>query len=207
MQIVRQKTGEAWQDEAGNNILFSQLKKVEKVNEKITYNVAKAALKANEQLKKLKVFIASSVKEAIEAFHDEYTGKRTDFKGNYTIYNFNQTIKVEVSVSKPIKFDDLTIQRAKSLLDEFLKDGISGKNAAIKDMVLSAFETTRGKMDVKKIMGLKRYADRVKDAKYTEAMQLIDTAIRRPDTATYYRVWVKNNKGQFENIALSLADV
>lgn len=207
MKITKQKPKTDWQDEAGNFITFDQLKKREKVNEKITFDVAKAALKANEQLKKLKSFITSSIQKAIDAFHAEYSGKKTEFKGNYTITNFDQSIKVMVSVSNPIRFDDLTIQKAKNLLDEFLRDGISGKNAAIKDMVLSAFETTRGKMDVKKIMGLKRYADRVTDDRYAEAMKLIDSAIRRPDTATYYRIEVRNEEGKYENISLSLADV
>lgn len=207
MNIKKQKPKTEWQDEAGNHIMWNQLKQVEKVNETITYNIAKAALKANAQLVKLKAFIVASVQKAIDAFHADYKGKRTAFKGNYTIYNFDQSIKVEVHVSSPIKFDDMLIQKAKDLLDEFLKDGISAKNSYIKDMVLSAFETRRGQMDVKKILALKRYADRITDSRYTDAMQLIDSAIRRPDTATYYRVLVKNDQGKFENIALSIADV
>jgi hypothetical protein len=207
MTITRQKPNTDWQDEAGNLLTFDQVTKKEKVYEKITFDVAKAALKANEQLKKLKGFIMASIKKATDAFHDQYKGKKTEFKGNYTITNFDQSIKVLVSVSNPIRFDDMTIQQAKSLLDDFLKDGISAKNSYIKDMVLSAFETRRGQMDVKKIMSLKRYADRISDERYKEAMQLIDSAIRRPDTATYYRVEIRNEEGKYENIALSIADV
>lgn len=207
MNIRKQKPKTEWQDEAGNNITWDQLKKSEKVNETITYNIAKAALKANEQLKKLKQFIITSMQKAIDAFHADYTGKRTAFKGNYTIYNFDQSIKVVVHVTNPIRFDDLHIQRAKDLLDEFLKEGISAKNSYIKDMVLSAFETRRGQMDVKKILALQRYADRIDDTRYKEAMQLITQAIRRPDSATYYQVWVKDDAGKYQAIALSLSDV
>jgi hypothetical protein len=73
-------------------------------------------------------------------------------------------------------------------------------------MVMHAFETTRGKMDVKKILALKRYADRISDTRYSEAMKLIDEAIRRPSTATYYKVIVKNEHGQFVYVPLNLID-
>ena len=74
-------------------------------------------------------------------------------------------------------------------------------------MVLSAFETRRGQMDVPKIMALKKWADRIKDERYTEAMKLIDSAIRKPQTATYYTVEVRDEEGKYKNISLSLADV
>lgn len=207
MQIVKQKAKAPWIDEAGNTIPFATIKHSEKVNEKQLYDVATAALKASAQLKKLKEFIDAAVAKVVDAFHKDYKGKRKEFKGNYTFFNFNHSIKLEVSVSNPIRFDDLLINEAKQQLDDFLNDGIDTKNITIKEMVMAAFETSRGRLDVKKIMALQRYADRIKDTRYTKAMELISAAIRRPDTATYYRVFIKNDKGQFEHIPLTLADV
>lgn len=207
MTITKQKANTIWTDEAGKTIPFSSVKKSEKVYEKITYDIAKAALKVHKQLKGLKGYIGMCVNKAIEAFHKDYSGKKTKFKGNYTIRNFNDTIKVEVSVSNPIQFDDLTIQKAKETLKDFLKDGIHAKDQTIKDMVLDAFETSRGKLDVDKIMSLKRYSDRIKDARWRKAMVLIDQAIRRPASATYFRVWVKDESGKYHNIPLALANV
>lgn len=196
-----------WRDEAGNNIPSTHIKPVEKVNEKVTGSIVAKAIKVSEQLTQLKAFIAKQVDEAFEAFRKSYEGKKDDFKGNITIFNFDRSIKVEVRVTDAIQFDDMTIAAAKSKLDEFLRDGIQAKESVIKEMVLDAFSTARGKLDVKKILGLKRYADRIKDVRYSEAMSLIDQAIRRPSSATYYRVWVKTNQGHYEAIPLALADV
>jgi hypothetical protein len=206
-QLHNQSKEKIWKDEAGNSIPVSHIKKVEKVNERITFNVAKEAIKSSEQLKKLKAFIANNVEEAFEAFRQEYKGNKEDFKGNITLYNFDRSIKIERRVSEAIQFDDLIIQMAKSKLDKFLRDGVSAKNDVIKEMVLEAFSTARGKLDVKKILGLKRYADRITDPRYAEAMSLIDQAIRRPDSATYFRVWIKNDQGHYEAVPLALSDV
>ncbi len=208
MVIATQTSKQAiWLDEAGNSIPFKSIKPHEKINEQITYKVATSALKVHSALVALKLTISDSVNKAIDAFHKQYAGKRTEFKGNYTIFNFGQTTKVEVSVSNPIKFDDLTIQKAKDKLDQFLGNGLKADSEALKQMVLDAFATSRGKLDVKKIMGLQRYADRINAPLYTQAMQLINQAIRRPATATYYRVAVKQPNGEWEYIKLNLADI
>jgi hypothetical protein len=207
MNITRQKANKEWQDEAGHSIIYKDLKKTEKVNEKNTYDIAIAALKVHKSLKKLRGFIEQKVGECVAVFHKDYKGKRTEFKGNYTLFNFNRSIKIEVSVSNPIKFDDLTITKAKETLKEFLNDGVQAKEHAIKQMILDAFETSRGKLDVDKIMSLKRYSDRIDDKRWRAAMKLIDQAIRKPYTAIYYKVSVRNERGQYEYIKLDLAHV
>lgn len=206
-QMNNQSKEKVWKDEAGNSIPVSHIKPVEKVNEKITANVAKEALKVSDALAKLKATFASNVEQAFNAFLKDYKGVKPDFKGNITVFNFDRSIKIERRCSEAIHFDDLTIAAAKAKLEDFLKDGISAKDEVIKQMVLDAFSTARGKLDVKKILGLKRYADRIKDDRYAEAMTLIDQAIRRPESAIYFRVWIKNDQGQFEAIPLALADV
>ena len=74
-------------------------------------------------------------------------------------------------------------------------------------MILDAFETSRGKLDVKKILSLQRYADRIPHQRYQDAMQLIQSAIRRPATCTYYQIYVRNEQGKYDSIPLSLSDV
>jgi hypothetical protein len=196
-----------WQDESGVKIPSTHIKPLEKINEQVTGNIANRAIKVSESLAQFKAYISAQVEKAFEAFRKSYEGKKEDFKGNITIFNFDRSIKVEVRVTDAIQFDDMTIAAAKAKLDEFLRDGIETSDAVIKEMVLDAFSTARGKLDVKKILGLKRYADRIKDARYSEAMSLIDQAIRRPNSATYYRVWVKTSQGHYEAIPLALSDV
>lgn len=202
-----QSKEKVWKDEQDNSIPSTHIKPHEKVNERVTASIATKAIKTSEALKQLRAHIEKLVDEAFEAFRKSYEGKKETFKGNITIFNFDRSIKVEVRVTDAIQFDDMTIRAAKEKLDDFLKDGISAKDAVIKEMVLDAFSTARGKLDVKKILGLKKYADRIKDDRYEAAMSLIDQAIRRPNSATYFRVWVRATQGHYEAIPLALSDV
>lgn len=208
MQIAKQKPNTDWINESGKAVPFSMLKKSDKVNERIVFAVAKEAIKVSKSIARLKAIIQETVKLAIAAFESDYKGKRTEFKGNWTFSNYNDTIKVVVKVGKPVTFDDMLIQKAQALLKDFLNDGITAKDAAIKDMVMDAFQTTRGKMDVNRVMALKRYSDTIKDSRWKKAMSLIDAAVRHPNSKTYYQVWVRNAvDGEYEAIPLALADL
>lgn len=207
MQVKSQLKSKIWTDEAGNTIPVSYVKPVEKVNERVTVTIATKALKVSQALSGLKAEIEQLTEQAFEAFRQEYKGKKQDHKGNISIFSFDRSIKIVVRVSEAIKFDDQTIYQAKEKLTDFLRDGISAKDNIIKEMVLDAFSTAGGRLDVKKIFGLKRYASRIDDKRYAEAMRLIDEAIRRPDSATYYQVWLRNSKGEYDGIPLALADV
>jgi hypothetical protein len=195
-----------WIDEAGNSISSKDLKKKERVIEQSTGLIVKEAIRANKALVAFHNVLKAQVDRSIQAILSEYSGKKTEFKGNYTLYNFDRSIKIMVKVSQPIKFDEITISQAKAKLDEFLSGGISAKTSFIKQMVMDAFSQQSGNMDTKKVMGLKRYADRINEPLYVEAMKLIDEAIRRPESATYYQVWTRNDEGKYDVVKLNLSD-
>ena len=196
-----------WIEEADNKVPVKELKKKELITEDVTFKIATEAFKIYTRLAAFKDEMKLLIAKAEEAIMSEYVGKKTVFKGNRTLYNFDRSIKVCVKVSQPIKFDELIILQAKRLLDEFLSDGLSAKNSFVKQMVLEAFETSRGQMDTKKVLGLKRYADRITDERYTRAMHYIDEAIRRPESAIYFQVWVRGVDGKYSAIILDIAKI
>ena len=86
-------------------------------------------------------------------------------KGNFTWFNFDRSIKVEVSISDRIEFDDLGIIACKDKLNEFLDSNIESKDDAVKSMILDAFNNTKGELDAKKVMNLLRYKSKIKNVR------------------------------------------
>jgi hypothetical protein len=130
-----------------------------------------------------------------------------DFKGNMTFFNFDRSIKIERSISEPMRFDELTIAAAKEQLDKFLEEAIESKFDFAKEMILTAFETRRGQLDPKKIIPLTRYAEKVDHPLFTEACKLIQKSIRRPDSKTYYRVWAKEDGDKHVAVELNFSNI
>lgn len=196
-----------WTDENGVQIPANRITRAEKIREKKTAMLLKKAQDLNARLKAFKEELKEACDEMEEVSLGELGVNADNFKGNLTFFNFDRSIKIERSISEPMKFDDLTIAAAKEKLDLFLREAIESKFDFAKEMVMSAFETRNGKLDPKKITPLTRYEAKVNHPLFTDACRLIQQAIRRPDSKTYYRIWVKEDGEKHEAVELNLSNI
>lgn len=208
MNTIHQKSKDGtWIDESGVAIPYNRTTRAERIMEKNAAKILKEAEKLHERLASFKETVRELCQEAYDAFMAEKEVQK-ETKGNFTWYNFNRTIKIEVSINERIEFDDLTIEAAKAKFDEFLEDNITSKNAFAKQMVIDAFETQRNnKLDTKRVLQLTRYEKKINDPLFSEAVDLINQAIRRPDSKTYFRVWKMDEAGKYQNIDLNFSSI
>lgn len=199
-----------WTNEEGFKIETKRLTKLEKAKEVKSYQLVKQALSIHKNLSEFKEKVREECQEIYELFLQENaaTSKaKNPPKGNFTWYNFDQTLKIEVSISQPISFDDMGIQEVKTQLENFLKENVDSKIDFLQDLVLAAFETTSGKLDSKKVMSLLRYRSKIPAPKFQSALDLLEKSITRPKTKTYFRVWVRDENGQYQNIDLNFSSI
>jgi hypothetical protein len=206
MLINSQLKEKVWRDESGAEIPVKRITKSEKVTETLLHKAATDAQKANKMLIELKGKLRATVQEIIDAIVEENSGKHTVTK-NVNLFNFDRSIKLETAVSDRIEFDDVLLSQCKAKLDEMLDTNFTSDDEFVKDIIMGAFETSKGKPDHRKLMSLKKYASRVKNPLYKEAMDFLDKSIRRPDSRLYYRVWVKDANGKYQNIDLNFSSV
>lgn len=195
-----------WENEGGFPIPLNRVNKFERKQEAIAAKFHKNASKLHADLEAFKLEIAETCAELHAEFmkSKDLDGKN---KGNWTWYNFNRSIKIEVSVQEQISFDDIHIQAAKEKLDSFFSGKISSEDEMIKEMALSAFETRSGRLDTKKVMSLLRWKGRVKSELFTEAMSLIEESIRRPESKTYFRISERMEDGSYQVIDLNFSSI
>lgn len=199
-----------WKDEKGSEIPVNRITAFEKKRERFAGNLLKKSMVINDHLNGFKNEMKSLCDELFTEFMDEYASKNPNGKkpkGNFTWYNFDRSIRVEVSINERIEFDDLSIEACKSKLDEFLAISIESKDEFIKEMVMDAFETSKGNLDSKKVMSLLRYEQKIKSPLFKDAMQLLKSAIRRPDSKTYFRIAALNSDGKYQNIELNFSSI
>jgi len=196
-----------WTDESGTQIPYKRITKSERLMEVNSDKLVKRAKMINEKLIAFKKEIRILCEECEIAFLEENKLNRDNYKGNYTWFNFDRSVKVERSINEALQYDDQTIMAAKEILHEFLSDSLDSSKDFVKEMILTAFENKNGKLDPKKITPLTRHEKRVNDPRFTEACNLIKKAERRPDSKTYFRVWVKNVAGAYESIELNFSNI
>jgi hypothetical protein len=203
---LHKRTDKIWTDESGMQIPRDRIKAFEKTSERNASKLYNEALKANKQLKKLKELFIGLCDEVYTSFQSERK-LSDDNKGNFTWYNFDRSIKIEINKKEQITFDDLLIKACKEKLDGFLSDNLNSENEFIKKLVLDAFETSRGKLDTKKVMTLLKYRSTIKAPQFQDAMSLLEEAIRRPSSKSYMRIYAKDEHGEYQSIDLNFSSI
>ena len=206
--MQQKSTSEFWIDESGTRIPYNRTSATERLMERRSAQLLKEAVTLNDKLKRLKESFRTFSDEVYQQFLKERSLEApAERKGNYTWYNFDRSIKVEVSVSERITFDDMSITAAREKLSQFLDENIEGKLEFVKDLVNEAFQTSKGQLDTKKVMGLLKYRSKIKHQAYQEAMALIETSIRRPESKSYFRIWEKDRNGEYKLVDLNISSI
>lgn len=210
MIIIKQTPAQKiWKDEAGLEIPFNRITKSEKLRENLSFALAQEAKKISGKLADFKTVIREACQEVADAVRAENNVEKKDSKGNFTWYNFDRSIKVECSINEQIDFDDTLIQLCQDKLTEFLNRSLEGSENAlmVRELVQDAFQTSKGKLDAKKVMSLLKHKAKIKSVLYAEAMGFLEQSIRRPDSKTYYRVSIKNGEGGYDVINLNFSSI
>jgi len=210
LKVNNQKSAaKFWLDETGNKVQTNRLYKHEKLAEKDTAKMFKEALKINEALAKFK----ETAFEMCEAYREQYMIDKdleqygTKGKGNLTIHNFDRSLKIDIAISDKITFDETGIQSCKELLDVYLAENIDSKKPIVIEMVKDAFSTTRGKLDTKKVMNLLRWRHLEPAEIFQKALNELEQSIRRPSSKSYYRIYAKDDQGEYQNIDLNFSSL
>ena len=209
LKVMNQKSSEQhWIDETGNATQYNRLYKHEKLAEKYSAKILKDGLKINRALSEFKAMVTQACAEMQEQYMKdkdlEAIGKG---KGNMTWYNFDRSIKMEVAIHDQITFDEKGIELCKQLLNQFLDENIESKDIVIKELVNDAFSTSKGNLDAKKVMNLLRYRTKIKYPLFQKALNELEESIRRPSSKTYFRIWAKDEAGEYQNIDLNFSSI
>lgn len=199
-----------WIDENGLEIPANRITKSEKLKEQAAERLLKKAKKLSKELAAFKDEVASTADEILELVFDENGASREGHKGNFSFYNFDRTIKLEVDNQERIEFDDALIAVAKQHFDEFLTNSSTGVDEMIRQLILDAFSTSRGRLDTKKVLSLVKYRQRVPANKYPQFHQAIDAvekAICRPDSKLYFRIAERDTEGKYKPVNLNFSAI
>lgn len=199
-----------WIDENGLEIPANRITKSERMKEQAADRLLKKAKKLSADLAAFKADVADTADDILEIVFDENGASREKHKGNFSFYNFDRTIKVEVDNQERIEFDDALIAVAKQLFDEFLTNSSTGVDEMIRQLILDAFSTSRGRLDTKKVLSLVKYRQRVPTDRYPQFHQAIDAvekSIRRPDSKLYFRIAERDEDGKYQTVNLNFSAI
>lgn len=155
-------------------------------------------LRLNKRIKEDKIKLYNDIQDYLE-----YFAKKSDltWKGNAAFTSFDGQFKIEIRFKECIEFG-LELQLAKQKIDECLKDWSADSNANLRAIISEAFQVDKkGEIAKHRILALRKY--NIKDAKWKEAMELIDKAIRVVSTKQYVSFYERDEYGEYKQIILN----
>jgi hypothetical protein len=128
----------------------------------------------------------------------------TERKGNYTLYNFDKSVKLTVDVSDRIEFDE-NINFAQQKINDFLVEKTNGADAELAVLVNNAFSTTKGRLDTKRIFQL--FQLKITHPLWQQAMDLIRKSIQTNSSVRYLTFYTRGAGDKYEIINLNFSNV
>lgn len=134
--------------------------------------------------------------------------KIKELKGDVTLTNFSQTLKISLKTNDIITFNE-NINIAKSKIDECIKkwakDNKDDEKAKfITVLVMKAFRVDKkGNINKNRIMDLVKVT--IPDPDFIEAQKLIQKSIEVSVTKRYMNFYKRNEKGKWELLSLNFS--
>ena len=187
----------------GKEIPAKYVSKIDKDKDRIANKYFKKAKSISERLQALKNELLAETDALYEKMlNDENV--RTGKKGNYSISSFDKSIKIEVNIQNRIEFDD-QINVAQTLINEYIASKTKEADRELAELINSAFQTTKGRLDTKRILGL--FKLKINHPKWTQAMELIKKSISTNNSKRYVRIWHKDKNGEYRIVELNFSSI
>lgn len=193
-----------WINHKGEEVPAAYVRSLDKKKDK----VSKRYLKRAEELNKALISFKKEVLENCDGIYSEMLAEAdielTERKGNYTITSFDKSIKIEVNKHNRVEFND-NITLAQSKINEFLTEKTEGADQDLSILVNNAFQTTKGQLDNKRILGL--FQLEIKHPLWIEAIELIRKSMFTNSSKRYLTIWVKSEEGEYKQIQLNFSSI
>lgn len=188
----------------GESVPASAVSVSDKRKDKVVNKLIKQALKLYRELDEFKD-VAYSECDKLYNQNLELKGvDATTKKGNYTLYSYDKSMKIEMNISSVIKFsDDIAIAQAK--IDEYLDEATREASDDLRTIVRRAFTTSRAQLDKARILSLFQY--QIKHPLWLEAMEIIKGAIEVSETKRYMAFSTRDSEGEYLPILLNFAAI
>lgn len=147
--------------------------------------------------------------QEMQAFLDmsaaQYGATLGGAKGNVTLTSFDGRYQILRAVSDTLDFNE-KLQAAKSLIDDLLREWTRDSRSEIRALIDSAFQVDKkGRINAKRILGLRSL--KIEDPQWLRAMEAIADAITVTGSRVYFRMYERDDKGNYQQIPLDFSGV
>jgi len=193
-----------WLDFKGRAIHPDLIPGYDKKRDRIVESLVNKALKLEIRMKEDKAKVNKGLDRLVESLAKE-TGTTPSQSGAITFNNFDQTMKVSVSVPGSIEFDE-RFSAAESLIHQYLDKLLTDADKNIRALVEEAFRRDK-KNNLNRDSIIRLMKVNIKDEKWLKAMELIRESMHIAYGKSYIYMEVRPVNGEWRKIHLNFSSL
>ena len=189
----------------GNLVPIAQIKEIDLVRDKFVKEVFAKAQKVSADLAAFKRLVGDDIQAFLELSAEKYQADLGGARGNLTLSSFDGQYKVMRCVADRLEFNEQLVA-AKALVDQCLREWTKDSDSKVRALIEQAFQTDKkGKINTKRILALRQL--KIEDETWQRAMEAIGDAVTVASSCTYYRVYERDEQGEYRQIVLDFSGV
>jgi len=188
-------------DHRGQEVPTRYIPKLDMMRHRFAVKYMKKAKQLDKQMQALKTAMNKDSNAIYDLMLMDAEIKK-DSKGNLTITSFDKGLKFEWKMKDYMQFGD-EINLAQDKINEFLKEKTADADQDLTTIVHSAFQTSKGRLDSKRILSL--FGLKIKSSKWNDAMDLIKKSMHVNTTKRYLNIYEKDAEGLYQLIPLNFS--
>lgn len=193
------------QDAQGRLVPLESIKEIDLARDSLVTEIIKKANQLSAQITAFKAGLSADLQAFMELSAEKYGAKLGGVKGNVTITSYDGRYQVLRAIADQLTFDE-RLQAAKSLIDECLREWTKDSGSEIRTLINEAFQVDKkGRVNTKRILGLRKL--KIDHPKWLAAMEAISDAVQVVGSCTYFRLYERDEQGNYQQIPMDLSSV
>ncbi len=189
----------------GDLVLIENIKPIDLFRDELVNSIADRAKDVSGTLGNFRNTVMDEVREFVSTSAERFKAKMGGAKGNLTLFSFDGRFKVQVANQDYITFDE-RLQVAKALIDKCIKKWSDGADPKLLALVNDAFQVDKsGNVSTRRVLGLRQLD--IDDKDWKKAMDAISESVQVTGSKNYLRVYERAENGEYNPIALDVANV
>lgn len=190
---------------AGHLVPVESIKEIDLARDEFVREIVKKARELASTVTAFKERFAGDMQAFLDLSAEKYGVNLGGAKGNINLVSFDGRYKVLRAVAERLDFDE-RLQAAKVLIDECLREWTRDSGAEIRALIEDAFQVDKkGRINTKRILGLRKL--KIEHPTWLRAMEAIGDAITVTGSCTYYRVYERDEQGEYRQLNLDFSGV
>jgi len=189
----------------GHLVPIESIKDEDLLRDEFVQRVIEQAIELATVISAFKTRLGEDMQALMELAFEKYGAKIGGERGNVTLTSFDGKYQILRAVSDQLDFDE-RLQAAKALIDECLREWTKDSRSEIRALIESAFQVDKkGKINSKRILALRSL--KIEDPVWKRAMEAISDAVTVIGSRTYYRLYERDEHGNYRQIPMDFSGV